>query len=527
MSNSIAILDFGSQYSQLIARRVRELQVYSELFPWDTPAEQALAIQPRGFILSGGPASIYETGAPQIPAYVLASGLPVLGICYGMQALTHALGGRVAHAANREYGPAQVTTLLPNPLLPDGPQSVWMSHGDRIEALPAGFLALASSDHSPVAAMGDLSRGYFGLQFHPEVHHTPGGLEILRRFLVDICRAQPDWTPDSIISESVARIRRQVGKAAVLSAVSGGVDSSVATAMVQQAVGDQLVAVFIDTGLLRKNEAQQVQSTLHERLGVELVVVDAADRFMAALHGVTEPEQKRRLIGELFIRIFEDQARQLGMLDTPRGFLVQGTIYPDVVESSAPDRSKSQRIKTHHNVGGLPDQMHFELVEPLRYLFKDEVRFVGKALGLPDELVWRQPFPGPGLAVRCLGEITFERLARLRAADAIFTGELAAAGLLHPRQGDHALPPGQIRIAQAFAVLLPVQSVGVMGDQRTYQEVVALRAVTTEDFMTADWARLPADLLARIANRIVNEVPGINRIVYDITSKPPATIEWE
>jgi GMP synthase (glutamine-hydrolysing) len=519
MTDAIAILDFGSQYAQLIARRVRELQVYCELFPWDTPAAQVAALNPKGYILSGGPASVYEDQAPYIPAYVLESEKPILGICYGMQALTHALGGRVAASSAREYGPAELEVLAANPLIPDGRQPVWMSHGDRIEAPPSGFSVLGKSDHSPVAFMGDPGRGYFGLQFHPEVHHTPGGKEILRRFVVEICRARPDWTPESIIAQSVRRVRDQVGKDTVLSAVSGGVDSSVATAMVQRAVGEQLAAVFVDTGLLRQGEATQVQAALHNRLGVELVTVHAEEHFFRALDGVTVPEQKRRIIGELFIRIFEEQARQLG---EPR-FLVQGTIYPDVVESSAPDRAQAQRIKTHHNVGGLPEEMDFELVEPLRYLFKDEVRLVGEALGLPADLVWRQPFPGPGLAVRCLGEVTPERINRLRAADAILTGELAAAGLLRMRSQS-----GQVSgSAQAFAVLLPVRSVGVMGDQRTYQETVALRAVTTEDFMTADWARLPYDLLARVANRIVNEVEGVNRVVYDITSKPPATIEWE
>ena len=519
MPDSIAILDFGSQYAQLIARRVREVQVYCVLFPWDAPVKQVLALAPKGFILSGGPASVYEQGAPMLPAYLLESKLPILGICYGMQALTHALGGRVAAASQREYGLAQLETLLANPLLPTGIQPVWMSHGDRIETLPPGFSLLARSASSPFAAMGDLQRNYFGVQFHPEVHHTPGGVEILRRFVTDICHAQPGWTPESIITDSVRRIRQQVGGEAVLSAVSGGVDSSVATAIVQKAVGEQLIAVFVDTGLLRQGEAVQVRSALHNHLGVELVVVDAVEQFMTALRGVTDPESKRRIIGELFIRIFERQARRLG---SPR-FLVQGTIYPDVVESSAPDRAKAHRIKTHHNVGGLPDRMDFELVEPLRYLFKDEVRAVGEALGLPASLVWRQPFPGPGLAVRCLGEVNPERLSRLRAADAVLTEELSAAGLLRMSQNDNQL----LGTAQAFAVLLPVRSVGVMGDQRTYQEAIGLRAVTTEDFMTADWARLPHDLLARIANRIVNEVPGVNRVVYDITSKPPGTIEWE
>ena len=519
MSDSIAILDFGSQYAQLIARRVREIQVYCELFAWDAPAERVLSLEPKGFILSGGPASAYEAGAPQLPDYVLDSRLPVLGICYGMQALTHALGGRVGASQKREYGPAQAETIQPNPLLPLGSQLVWMSHGDRIESAPPGFAVLARSEHSPIAALGDLERGYYGVQFHPEVGHTPGGVEMLRRFALDVCGAKPDWTPAAIINESVRRIRKQVGEQPVLAAVSGGVDSSVATAMAQRAVGEQLTAVFVDTGLLRQGEAAQVRRALHESLGVELVVVDAVESFMQALRGVSEPEAKRRVIGELFIRTFEGQARQLGK---PR-FLVQGTIYPDVVESSAPDRAQAQRIKTHHNVGGLPEEMDFELVEPLRYLFKDEVRLVGEALGLPAGLVWRQPFPGPGLAVRCLGEVTAERLRRLRQADAILTEELAAARLLRMRP-DQA---GDQGTAQAFAVLLPVRSVGVMGDQRTYQEVVALRAVTTEDFMTADWARLPHELLGRVAKRIVNEVAGVNRVVYDITSKPPGTIEWE
>jgi GMP synthase (glutamine-hydrolysing) len=517
--DSIAILDFGSQYAQLIARRVRELQVYCELFPWDTPAEQVLALRPKGFILSGGPASVYDPQAPVMPSYVINRRVPVLGICYGMQTLTQVLGGKVASSTEREYGLAQVETLAENPLIPPGTQGVWMSHGDRIQEPPPGFTILGQSANSPIAIMGDLQRRFFGLQFHPEVHHTPGGKDILRRFVVDICQARPEWTPESIIAASIKRIRRQVGKQAVLSAVSGGVDSTVATAMVQQAVPDQLIAIFVDTGMLRQGEAIQVATTLQDRLGAELITVNAESQFLKALQGITAPEQKRHIIGELFIRIFEDQARRLDMPP----FLVQGTIYPDVVESSAPDRSKAQRIKTHHNVGGLPENMSFELVEPLRYLFKDEVRLVGQALGLPAEMVWRQPFPGPGLAVRCLGEVTAERLERLRQADAILTSELAGAGLLRMSATQDQLSG----TAQAFAILLPVQSVGVMGDQRTYQEVVALRAVTTEDFMTADWARLPHDLLARVANRIVNEVRGVNRVVYDITSKPPATIEWE
>ncbi|MEN6482568.1 MAG: glutamine-hydrolyzing GMP synthase [Anaerolineaceae bacterium] len=518
MNNSIAILDFGSQYSQLIARRVREMQVYCEIFPWDAPAGQVLALQPNGFILSGGPNSVYAPGAPFIPAYVLDSGLPILGICYGMQALTQALGGVVAPASEREYGPAEIETVVSNPLIPTGKQSVWMSHGDKIEQPPPGWQSLARSANSPVAVMGDLTTQRYGLQFHPEVRHTPGGPEILRRFVIDICAATPTWTPESIIEESLQRIRAQVGNEKVLVGVSGGVDSSVAAALVHRAIGDQLTAVFVDNGLLRLGEREQVIAAFRQNLGVKLVVVNAIEDFMDALNGVTEPEAKRKQIGATFIRVFEQAARAAG----EQRFLVQGTIYPDVVESQAPERSKGQVIKSHHNVGGLPSDLSFELVEPLRYLFKDEVRAVGEALGLPVELVWRQPFPGPGLAVRCLGELTLARLERLRAADAIFTSELDAAGLLNLRR-----TPDQSGISQAFAVLLPVRSVGVMGDQRTYQEAVALRAVTTEDFMTADWARLPADLLARVANRIVNEVNGVNRVVYDITSKPPATIEWE
>jgi GMP synthase (glutamine-hydrolysing) len=512
MTDSIVVLDFGAQYAQLIARRVRESQVYCELFPWDAPQEKILSIHPKGFILSGGPRSAYEPGAPYIQDFILKTGLPILGICYGMQALTFALGGQVDPSAQREFGPAEIKPLMPGTML-DVISRVWMSHGDRITRMPAGFIALAKSDNSPFAAMGDFERKYFGVQFHPEVRHTPNGTELLKHFAIDICGAKPEWTPASIIEESVARVRAQVGGERVLAAVSGGVDSSVAAALVHKAIGDQLVAVFVDTGLLRQNESEQVASAFREHLGTELITVDASREFLAALEGVTDPEQKRKTVGEKFIRVFEAQAKQVGQ---PR-FLVQGTIYPDVVESSAPDRNKAERIKTHHNVGGLPEDMQFELVEPLRYLFKDEVRAVGEALGLPESLVWRQPFPGPGLTVRCLGEVTPERLSRLRAADTILSEELSKAGYLGKG--------GQT--SQAFVVLLPVRSVGVMGDQRTYQEAAAIRAVTTEDFMTADWTRLPHDLLGKLANRIVNEVDGINRVVYDITSKPPSTIEWE
>jgi GMP synthase (glutamine-hydrolysing) len=519
MMDSIAILDFGSQYAQLIARRIREAHVYCELFPWDAPADQVLGLNPKGFILSGGPASVYAPDAPRIPTFVMESELPILGICYGMQALTQALGGIVAPSGEREFGPAELETTQSNPIIDEGKHRVWMSHGDRVEVPPEGFEVLARSDNSPAAVIGDIERGYYGVQFHPEVRHTPHGDKFLRRFVMDVCGAGADWTPQSIIQDSVARIQNQVGEERVLAAVSGGVDSSVAATLVSRAVGDQLVSVFVDNGLLRQGEVSRVISAFQQSMGIELVVVDAVDVFITKLKGVIEPEEKRKLIGETFIRIFEDQAVQLGRPD----FLVQGTIYPDVVESRAADRPDVDRIKTHHNVGGLPQDMHFDLVEPLRYLFKDEVRAVGEALGLPGELVWRQPFPGPGLAVRCLGMVTPDRLARLRAADEILTSELEKAGLLRTiADGKEFHGP-----AQAFAVLLPIRSVGVMGDQRTYQEVVALRAVTTEDFMTADWARLPDDILAHIANRIVNEVQGVNRVVYDITSKPPATIEWE
>ncbi len=429
-----------------------------------------------------------------------------------MQALTHALGGQVDPSASREYGQAVIEPLIPGTML-DDLSLVWMSHGDRITRLPDGFIALARSGNSPYAAMGDMQRKYFGVQFHPEVHHTPNGEKLLQHFVIDICSARPEWTPKSIIDESVERVRKQVGKERVLAAVSGGVDSSVAAALVHEAIGDQLVAVFVDTGLLRKNEGEQVAAAFRRYLGAELLTIEASDEFFSALQGVSEPEEKRKIVGEKFIRVFERQAKELGQ---PK-FLVQGTIYPDVVESSAPDRNKAARIKTHHNVGGLPKDIEFKLIEPLRYLFKDEVRAGGEMLGLPESLVWRQPFPGPGLTVRCLGEVTRERVSRLRAADAILIEELSKAGFLGKKA----------ETSQAFVVLLPVRSVGVMGDQRTYQEAAAIRAVTTEDFMTADWARLPHDLLARISSRIVNEVDGINRVVYDITSKPPATIEWE
>ena len=511
--DSIAVIDFGSQYAQLIVRRVREARVYCEMFPWDAAPEVVLASDPKGFILSGGPASVYADGAPQIQDFILASELPILGICYGMQALNKALGGEVSAAIEREFGSAVVTPIINSTLLPGQPFPAWMSHGDRLSELAKGFMSLAKSENSPFAAIGDPRRNYYGVQFHPEVRHTPDGAEILRHFAVDICKTIPEWTAENIINESVARICSQVGQERVLAAVSGGVDSSVATALVHRAIGDQLVAMFVNTGLMRKDEPEQVISSLQKILETELVTVDVSKDFLNGLAGVIDPEEKRHIAGEKFIRIFEKQARDLGMPP----FLVQGTIYPDVVESAAPERNKAQRIKTHHNVGGLPADLSFQLVEPLRFLFKDEVREVGETLGLPEELVWRQPFPGPGLAVRCLGEVTAERVARLREADAILGEELVKENLI----GKGA------DTSQAFVVLLPVRSVGVMGDVRTYQETAAIRVVVTDDFMTADWVRLPYELLARVSNRIVNEVHGINRVVYDITSKPPATIEWE
>jgi GMP synthase (glutamine-hydrolysing) len=511
--DTLVVLDYGSQTAQLIARRVREIGVYCELLAWDAPEEHIRALQPRGIILSGSPSSIYEAKAPTLPEYVIQSGLPVLGICYGMQLLAHSLGGQVAASPAREYGLSELHLDSPAALWLDLPPalSVWMSHADRIEQLPDGFTLMAHSQNAPIAAMGDLERRLYGIQFHPEVTHTPLGRQVLANFALKVCGCQPDWTPTTFIEESIEHIRQQAGNRRVLLGLSGGVDSSVAAVLLKRAVGDQLVCVFIDHGLLRLGEAEQVIRTFHDTLGLNLISVDASEEFLRALAGLTDPEAKRKVIGGLFIRVFEREAGKLGQID----LLAQGTIYPDVIESAAPDRPNAHRIKSHHNVGGLPAALRFELIEPLRLLFKDEVRRVGEALGLPERLVWRQPFPGPGLAVRCIGEVTRERIDRLRAADAIFVEELAADGLL------------RAETSQAFAALLPTRSVGVMGDGRTYGETIALRAVSTDDFMTADWVRLPYDLLGRVSSRIVNEVRGITRVVYDLTSKPPATIEWE
>ncbi|MEM7335284.1 MAG: glutamine-hydrolyzing GMP synthase [Chloroflexota bacterium] len=516
---TIVILDYGSQYSQLIARRVREANVLSHLISWQASEADVLALKPAGIILSGGPNSVYEENAPTLPRYVLDSGVPVLGICYGMQLLAQKFGGGIARSQRREYGPAQlVVDDVDNPLFKNWQangrildQQVWMSHGDKVDALPEQFVSIAHSENSPLAAARHIERDIFSVQFHPEVAHTTQGRIILENFVHEICGCPADWTPDNFIESQVASIREQVGNGRVVLGLSGGVDSAVAGALIHKAIGDQLTCIFVDHGMLRKNEATQVVQTFEKEQGMKLIAVNVVEEYLEALDGITDPEQKRRIIGEKFVRLFEREANKLGKID----FLAQGTIYPDVIESAGKDKKEAHVIKTHHNVGGLPDDMTFQLVEPLKMLFKDEVRQLGTALGLPDSIVWRQPFPGPGLAIRCLGKITWARLERLREADAIFVSELQAANML--RTGTQ----------QSFAVLLPVKSVGVMGDGRTYQEVIALRAVTTDDFMTADWARLPYDLLAKVSRRIVNEVEGVNRVVLDITSKPPGTIEWE
>lgn len=508
---TIVVLDFGSQYSMLIARRIRELETYCELVPWDTPAEALQSRDVKGIILSGGPSSVYEDGAPQAPDWVFESGLPVLGICYGMQLLAHQLGGRVTPGAEREFGPATIDHEVESALLAGLPSAltVWMSHGDRLDMLPPGFTAVAKSANSPYAVMADEVRHYYGLQFHPEVVHTPNGKEILGNFVHGICGCEASWTPGNFIDETVAAIRAQVGDGRVICGLSGGVDSAVAAVLVHRAIGDQLTCIFVDNGLLRAGEADDVVATFERNLAINLVHIDAENEFLAQLAEVTNPETKRIRIGNLFVRIFEREARGI----EGARFLCQGTLYPDVIESAS-HGTNSAKIKTHHNVGGLPPDMKLDLVEPLRFLFKDEVRRIGEALGLPEEIVWRHPFPGPGLAIRVIGEVTKEKLDTLRLADKIVMDEVRAAGLYRS-------------LWQSFAVLTDTKTVGVMGDFRTYGYALAVRAVVTDDAMTADWARIPHEVLARISNRIVNEAPGVNRVVYDITSKPPGTIEWE
>ena len=510
----VLVVDFGAQYAQLIARRVREAHVYSEIVPRTMPLADMLARRPKGIILSGGPASVHVDDAPSIDPALYDAGVPVLGICYGAQLVAQQLGGEVQRTGGGEYGRTTLTrTDGHSVLFHDLPreQVVWMSHGDAIARVPDAFHVTASSPGAPVAALEDRDRSLYGVQFHPEVAHTERGQEILKRFLFDVCDCRPTWTNTSIIEQAVAEVRAQVGAERVICGLSGGVDSAVAAALVHKAIGDQLTCVFVDTGLLRLNEAEQVEETFRRQFAVDLVHVKAADRFLDKLDHVVEPEQKRKIIGETFIRVFEETARDLAAGGTDARFLVQGTLYPDIVESGGDDNAT---IKSHHNVGGLPEDMNFELVEPLRHLFKDEVRAVGEELGLPEEIVWRQPFPGPGLAVRIIGTITPERLEILRNADAIVLEEIRRAGLYR-------------EIWQSFAVLPAVRTVGVMGDGRTYEYPIIIRAVTSEDAMTADWARLPADVLERMSSRIINEVPGVNRVAYDITSKPPGTIEWE
>ena len=511
-SERILILDFGSQYTQLIARRVREAKVYCEIFPFNAGLDKVKAFRPKGLILSGGPSSVYDSGAPLIDRAHLALGVPVLGICYGMQLLTHMLGGAVAKSQKREYGRAELRFDKVGGLFDgigrDGGTVVWMSHGDRIEQMPTGFHVIAHTDNSPTAAMADEQGRFYGVQFHPEVVHTPEGTAILRNFVYGICGCKPSWTMASFVDFAVGEIRKTVGDKKVICALSGGVDSSVAAVLVNKAVGTQLTSIFVNNGVLRKNEAERVQKMFKD-MGLNLKYVDASTQFLGKFRGVEDPEKKRKIIGNTFIEIFEQAAADVGGAE----FLVQGTLYPDVIESVS-FKGPSAVIKSHHNVGGLPEKMKLTLVEPLRELFKDEVRAIGRELKMPDEIIDRQPFPGPGLAIRILGEVSEQRLAILREADSIVLEEIKKAGLYK-------------EIWQSFAVLLPIKTVGVMGDERTYENVVAIRAVTSQDGMTADWVQLPYELLGVLSNRIINEVKGVNRVVFDISSKPPSTIEWE
>ncbi len=516
----ILILDFGSQVTQLIARRVREAHVYCEVHPNDVSAEFIAHFAPKGIILSGSQMSAYEESNDQVSDAVFKAGVPVLGICYGMQTMAQQLGGRVEGGTKREFGYAEVRAHNHTKLLEgiedfkgangEGMLKVWMSHGDKVAQMPEGFKVMCSTPSCPIAGMADEARGFYAVQFHPEVTHTVKGREILNRFVLNICGCKPDWVMEDYITEAVETIRREVGTDEVILGLSGGVDSSVAAALIHRAIGKQLTCVFVDNGLLRKNEREQVRETFEKNMGLKLIVVDAVDRFMNALAGVTDPEAKRKIIGREFVNVFQDEAAKL----TAAKWLAQGTIYPDVIESAAAKTKKAKTIKSHHNVGGLPDTLHLKLLEPLRSLFKDEVRELGVKLGLPAEMVYRHPFPGPGLGVRILGEVKREYADILREADAIFIDELRASGWYD-------------KVSQAFVVFLPVKSVGVMGDGRTYEWVVSLRSVQTSDFMTAKWSELPYELLGRVSNRIINEVKGINRVVYDVSGKPPATIEWE
>ena len=508
----IPILDFGSQYAQLIARRVREKGVYSELVCPDISADELKRLSPKGIILSGGPSSVYEPNAPRCDPGIFDLGLPILGICYGMQLGAQILGGQVKPAAAREYGRAKLTVIKDDPLVRGLPSetTVWMSHGDQVHELPEQFMALATTPTCPYAAARHRSRPFYGVQFHPEVTHTPRGEQIFQNFLYEICRCRGDWSMGNFVEQTIRAVREQVGAGKVICGLSGGVDSSVVAALLHKAIGEQLVCIFVDNGLLRKNERELVESTFRDHFHIDLRVSDAAGHFLGELKGITDPQQKRKIIGREFIEAFRREARSI----EGAAYLAQGTLYPDVIESGHGHAGTAANIKLHHNVGGLPEQLGFELVEPLRELFKDEVRQVGEVLGLPEQIVWRHPFPGPGLAVRIIGEVTPQRLRVLRDADEIVLEELIAANLYR-------------KTAQVFAVLLPIGTVGVMGDARSYDSVIAIRAVESQDFMTADWARIPFDVLAIMSNRIINEVRGVNRVVYDISSKPPATIEWE